>query len=203
MPGNDTKLSSLLNPFCWNQCCPGCFCSITEGSIGPSLHTWLLCCSSHLLCPLIVIKFLKGRGSESPAVWGTILWSQTSHLSRLSTCPLCPLAGCLCHSLTDRYKVTSVCSGLLNSPLSLSCPRTMPDCPTRLTCLFVSLLNYGTSWFLCTPAVIENMWLKKGKDVHHWMWLHPKGVPVKWSLWKMIRHVASSLWGLKRLLCRC
>lgn len=60
--------------------------------------------------------------------------------------PPCPPAGCPCHRLTDGYKVTTVCSEVLTSPLSLSCPRTKPDCPSLSTCCFVSLLNYRTSW---------------------------------------------------------
>lgn len=185
-----TKLQyALWKPFfnccCWNECCQG---SITEEPVVHICPYTLDCCAAVASCSalLIVMTFFSSQRLGVTCWWGTALWWRTSHLARLSGRPPSPPAGCPCHSLTDRYKVTTVCSEVLNSPLSLSCPGTKPDCLTLSTCLFVSSLNYSTSRFLCTPGVIENMWLKKGRDVHHWTWLHPTGATVKWSLWKMI-----------------
>lgn len=74
---------------------------------------------------------------------GAALWLQTFHFTPALRGPP---AGCLCHSLIDSYKVTIVWSQVRNSPLSLNCLKTMAACRTRVTRLFVSLLNYGTSW---------------------------------------------------------
>lgn len=71
----------------------------------------------------------------------------------------------------------------------------LPHPPDLPLCVLIELQD---KLVLCTLKVIENMWLKKGRDLHQWTWLHPTGATVR-ACERWYRHVASSLWGLKHL----
>lgn len=122
----------------------------------------------------------------------------TSFASRYVPPPSIP-AGGWCRSLTDRYKVATMSSEVLISPLSLSCPGQWRSPPSaRLTCLFVSLLNYRVKYLVsCTAEVIANVIFKKKAAMCSGE--HDSIQQEQWSseACEWYWHVASSLWGLK------
>lgn len=154
-----------------------------------SLHTCLLCRRRQLLCSsycygLFFSLFFGGGVTcwrwSCPVVkdlsphWA--LKASLQHLSRLFM------------SGFDWQVQSNQCAlwGPKLTPVThVSRHNARPSHPLDLPlCAFIELQR---KLLLCTPRVIENMWLKKGRDVHQWTWWSNRA-PERWY-----RHVASPL----------
>lgn len=100
--------------------------SLIRRSVHPSAHTRLAVASCCV--PLCYVTFLKGSERESPAGGGGLPRGRGPLTSLASqSVPQVPPAGCPCHSLTDRYKVTAVCSEVpCHSAVPGQCPTVPP-----------------------------------------------------------------------------
>lgn len=163
-----------------------------------SQRSRLLLCNSQLLGPTYChAKFFKAEAGSHPLVGNRQPMADSSPRTPLEGSP----PGYWCHSLTDRYKVTTMCSEVLNLPLSLSCPSTMPRLSHPLDPPLCVLIESRHKLEPCTLAVIENMWLKKKRRRSATLNIALSNTSQVCESW--YRHETSSLWGLKRPLCRC